>query len=80
MKSKREDFSICYDNIGHKIVACGGMDPFIQKMLDTIEVYDLKEYKWTIEGKLLQERLNPSILAINQRVYIFGGHAKNLCT
>lgn len=52
MKTKREDFSICYDNIGHRIVACGGIEPFAHKMVNTIEVYDLKERRWIIEGTL----------------------------
>lgn len=52
MIATRQDFNICYDDIGQKIVACGGHDPYKNKMVDSIEVYDMKECIWTDEGKL----------------------------
>ena len=70
MTNRRAEFSL--EAVGTKLVACAGRD------LPNVEIYDIVDDQWTlITNGVLEHNLFSATIALNDRVYIIGGSARD---
>jgi kelch-like protein 18 len=73
MPTPRSMLSACV--FDHKIYCFGGTNQnYTSTFYPNTEVYDPDEDKWTIINEMPIGRWSPGVCALNNRIYITGGH------
>ena len=67
---------IAATNIGNKIYVIGGFDKTGQ-VLDTVEVYDIKNDSWKEVAPLPQPLHHTAASSFNDKIYVIGGYTNN---
>ena len=67
---------IAATNIGNNIYVIGGFDK-TGKVLDTVEVYDIKNDSWKAVAPLPQPLHHTAASSFNDKIYVIGGYTNN---